>query len=79
MSKSFALSFQLKRPKQRSTGSAPIYLKVTIDSERVEISTKRVRYSINNDGYNNANTPATFGQNPYYHYLKIPYFRCWLT
>jgi site-specific recombinase XerD len=41
MTKSFALLFQLKRTKKLSNGNAPIYLRITIDSERVEIATKR--------------------------------------
>jgi site-specific recombinase XerD len=41
MTKSFALLFQLKRTKALPNGNAPIYLRITIDSERVEIATKR--------------------------------------
>src|SRR5665213_1158925 len=41
MTKSFALLFQLKRTKMFPNGNAPIYLRITIDSERVEIATKR--------------------------------------
>lgn len=41
MTKSFALLFQLKRTKKLSNGNAPIYLRINIDSERVEIATKR--------------------------------------
>lgn len=41
MTKSFALLFQMKRTKALPNGNAPIYLRITIDSERVEIATKR--------------------------------------
>ena len=41
MTKSFALLFQMKRSKALPNGNAPIYLRITIDSERVEIATKR--------------------------------------
>jgi len=41
MTKSFALLFQMKRTKTLPNGNAPIYLRITIDSERVEIATKR--------------------------------------
>lgn len=41
MTKTFALSFQLKRTKKHASGNAPIYLRITIDSSRVEIATKR--------------------------------------
>jgi len=41
MTKSFALLFQVKRTKALPNGNAPIYLRITIDSERVEIATKR--------------------------------------
>jgi hypothetical protein len=49
MTKSFALLFQLKRTKMLSNGNAPIYLRIIIDSERVEIATKR---SANPDKWN---------------------------
>lgn len=41
MNKYFVLLFTIKAAKQNSEGLAPIYLRVTIDGERVEISTKR--------------------------------------
>ena len=41
MNKHFVLLFTLKAAKKNSEGLAPIYLRVTIDGERVEISTKR--------------------------------------
>jgi site-specific recombinase XerD len=41
MNTNFALSFQLKRTKAHSGGNAPIYLRITIDSSRVEFATKR--------------------------------------
>jgi hypothetical protein len=41
MTTNFSLSFQLKRTKVHSGGNAPIYLRITIDSSRVEVATKR--------------------------------------
>ncbi|MCD8739377.1 site-specific integrase [Mucilaginibacter roseus] len=41
MTKTFALSFQLKRTKLQSGGNAPIYLRITVESSRVEVATKR--------------------------------------
>lgn len=41
MTKSFALLFQLKKAKMQSGGTAPIYLRLTVGKERVEIATKR--------------------------------------
>jgi site-specific recombinase XerD len=41
MNKFFGLLFYIKKAKQTPTGTAPIYLRVTIDGGRVEISTKR--------------------------------------
>ncbi len=41
MTKSFALLFQLKLSKKLANGHAPIYLRITIDKERVEVATKR--------------------------------------
>ena len=37
----FSLTFLLKRFKELPNGTAPIYLRITIDEERVELSTKR--------------------------------------
>ena len=41
MNKSFGLLFYLKRSKINSDGLVPVCLRITIDSERVEISSKR--------------------------------------
>ena len=41
MNKSFGLLFYSKRTKTNANGLAPIYLRVTIDGEHVEISSKR--------------------------------------
>ena len=41
MNKSFALLFRVKTEKQLADGLVPIYLRLTVDSERVEIATKR--------------------------------------
>ena len=41
MNKTFGLLFYVKRSKMISDGTAPIYLRITVDSERVEISSKR--------------------------------------
>jgi len=37
----FSMSFQLKQSKSLSNGTAPIYLRITIGDDRVELSTKR--------------------------------------
>lgn len=49
MTNSFALSFQLKRTKAQPNGNVPIYLRITIESNRIEITTKR---SINPELWN---------------------------
>jgi site-specific recombinase XerD len=41
MTKNFALSFQLKRTKVLSGGNAPIYFRITVESIRFEVATKR--------------------------------------
>jgi site-specific recombinase XerD len=41
MTKSFALLFQLKQTKKNFNGNVPVYLRITIDGQRVEIATKR--------------------------------------
>ncbi|WP_139855653.1 site-specific integrase [Aequorivita sinensis] len=41
MNKTFGLLFYLKKSKVDSQGKCPIYLRITIDSKRTEISTKR--------------------------------------
>lgn len=41
MNKSFSLLFYVKRSKINADGSAPIYLRITIDGQRFEISSKR--------------------------------------
>jgi site-specific recombinase XerD len=41
MNKSFSLLFYLKRSKITAEGTVPVYLRITIDSERIEISSKR--------------------------------------
>jgi site-specific recombinase XerD len=41
MNKSFALLFYVKRSKMNTQGLAPVHLRITIDSARVEISSKR--------------------------------------
>lgn len=41
MNKSFGLLFYVKRSKMNDDGFAPIYLRITIDGERAEISSKR--------------------------------------
>ncbi|MGF7073033.1 Arm DNA-binding domain-containing protein [Mucilaginibacter sp. R-33] len=60
MPKSFALLFQLKRTKMQSGGTAPIYLRITIEKERVEIATKR---SIDPERWNSLAQKVT-GNNP---------------
>jgi site-specific recombinase XerD len=41
MNKTFGLLFYVKRSKMTTDGTAPIYLRITIDGERIEISSKR--------------------------------------
>ncbi len=41
MNRTFGLLFYFKRSKMISDGTAPIYLRITIESESVEISSKR--------------------------------------
>ena len=49
MNKSFNLLFYVKRSKTIIDGTAPVYLRITIDGERIEISSKRY---INPDKWN---------------------------
>jgi site-specific recombinase XerD len=41
MNKSFGLLFYVRRSKTATDGTAPVYLRITIDGERIEISSKR--------------------------------------
>jgi hypothetical protein len=41
MNKSFSLLFYVKSSKMSADGTAPIYLRVTIDGQRIELSSKR--------------------------------------
>ena len=41
MNKTFGLLFYLKKSKVDAQGKCPIYLRITIDGKRTEISTKR--------------------------------------
>ena len=41
MNKTFGLLFYLKKSKVDAQGKIPIYLRITIDGKRAEISTKR--------------------------------------
>ncbi len=41
MHKNFSLLFYLKKPKNYTTGPVAIYMRITIESKRVEISTQR--------------------------------------
>jgi site-specific recombinase XerD len=49
MNKTFGLLFYVKRSKMTTDGTAPVYLRITIDGERVEISSKRY---VNPDKWN---------------------------
>lgn len=49
MNKSFNLLFYVKRSKTITDGTAPVYLRITIDGERIEISSKRY---VNPDKWN---------------------------
>ena len=41
LEKSFSLSFNVKKPKSKNKGKFPIYLRITVDGTRTEISTNR--------------------------------------
>ena len=41
MEKSFGLSFYLKKDKHDRNGKSTIYMRITVDSETCDISTKR--------------------------------------
>jgi hypothetical protein len=41
MHKNFSLLFYLKKPKSYTTGNAPIYLRITVEGQRAEVSTQR--------------------------------------
>lgn len=45
MNKSFGLTFYSKKAKMLENGSVPIYLRVTLDGQRMELSTKRSLYA----------------------------------
>ena len=49
MNKFFNLLFYVKRTKTNSDGLAPVYLRITIDGARIEISSKRY---VNPDKWN---------------------------
>jgi len=49
MNKSFSLLFYVKRSKTNAEGLAPVYLRITVDGVRIEISSKRY---INADKWN---------------------------
>ena len=49
MNKTFGLLFYVKRSKMTGNGTAPVYLRVTVDGERIEISSKRY---VNPDKWN---------------------------
>jgi hypothetical protein len=40
VSKTFAISFYLKKPKNYSKGPVPIYMRITVNCKRAELSTK---------------------------------------
>lgn len=41
MSKRLSILFYLKKPKTSIKGAYPIYMRITVDSKRTEVSTKR--------------------------------------
>ncbi len=49
MNKTFGLLFYVKKTKMIANGTAPVYLRITIDGERADISSKRY---INPDKWN---------------------------
>jgi site-specific recombinase XerD len=49
MNKTFGLLFYVKRSKMTGNGTAPVYLRVTVDGKRIEISSKRY---VNPDKWN---------------------------
>jgi Arm domain-containing DNA-binding protein len=49
MNKSFGLLFYVKRSKMTPDGTVPVYLRITIDGERIEVSSKRY---VNPDKWN---------------------------
>jgi hypothetical protein len=49
MNKNYGLVFYVKRSKMISNGTVPVYLRITVDGERVEISSKRY---VNPDKWN---------------------------
>jgi hypothetical protein len=49
MNKTFGLLFYVKRSKMMGNGTAAVYLRVTVDGERIEISSKRY---VNPDKWN---------------------------
>jgi site-specific recombinase XerD len=49
MNKTFGLLFYVKRSKMTGNGTAPVYLRITVDGERIEISSKRY---VNPDKWN---------------------------
>ncbi|MFI5137162.1 MAG: site-specific integrase [Sphingobacteriales bacterium] len=49
MNKTFGLLFYIKRSKMIADGTVPVYLRITIDGERIEISSKRY---VNPDKWN---------------------------
>ena len=42
VSKTFGLIFYLKKPRNYVKGAVPIYMRITVDGARTEISSKRV-------------------------------------
>lgn len=42
MNKFFAVLFHVKKSKVPTNGTSPIFMRLTIDGERIEISTKRL-------------------------------------
>ena len=41
LNKRFSLLFYLKKPKDSKQATAPIYLRITVDAERTEVSVQR--------------------------------------